>query len=573
MLYLVTQVNFRGEANAGIKTTLANIKRGYTLRAYSIHLFGLGLVLATTAAAGSQTLASPAPSPAATATPNPWVVNGFFRSYYFTRQNASNNPGAQFNFTPGAKYDSNAVNQASLNDGIDLHVDYHFANSGFYVGGTYLYANPLDGPCSVAANQAKSSKYPSPSCTAQVPPNTNPDDTLPGFTLSTAYEAYVAYKAYDVSAKVGDQLFSSPWAGPVDTRIKPAAFQGGDFIYSPSNGLVYELADMLQFEPRTSSTFISSTLLTSFPAGNNGMPANIYYPGGGAITTPGFLYGHVGYDPTAGRYSVNGYFWGVSDIVNMYWGDAKYTIVPNRWNPYVALQGGWENNTGTSYIGKIDSSLFGIQLGANVTRDIVLSGSFDETPWHYDTIALPKNVSCSNSTYQISTKGVTLPYFLPLNAGQCFTNPNGQTTIAYGGWASPYTDNYATNPVFTTSISQGMADRRAPGTSWRVAATYTSENRRLVVIAGDAWYDYGNELAAQRTTEWNLDGTYRFMPVPLNGRYKGLQFRYRYAVRTYSNTFCGASATNCPAGEAVGTTYLGGQPLFKYNRAMLEYDF
>jgi len=532
--------------------------------------FGIAVVsLATTvaffpvqaAAASSlrvgQATSTPAPSP------NPLSVYGRFRSYYFTRQNASN--------YPGVSKGSNAVNQASWNNAIDLHADYHFAG-GWYVGGTYFYANPLGGPCSVAKNHAKSAKYPSPNCISQVAPNTNPDDTLPGFALSTPYEAYVGYRAHNFSAKLGDQLFYSPWAAPVDTRVKPAAFQGGDFIYTTKQSWVYEAADMFQFEPRTSSTFISSTLLTSYPAGNNGVPANIYTPGGGAITTSGFLYTHVGYDPKPTEYA-NAYLYNVSDLMNIFWVDGRYTWQQVGWHPFVAIQGGDESNAGVSYLGKIDAQLYGIQVGGNVGKDVVLSASFIDQPWHSDTVVLPKGVTCSNTTNQITAKGVSFGYFLPLNAGQCFTNKNGTTNVYYGGWASPYTDNYATNPEFTTSISQGTADRRAPATSWRAAATYTSNNKRFILIAGDAWYNYGNAIAAQSTSEWNLDGTYRFSPVHGTSPYHGLQLRYRYAQRTYSNTFCGATATSCPPAALAGATVLGGQPLFKYNRAMLEYDF
>jgi hypothetical protein len=228
----------------------------------------------------------------------------------------------------------------------------------------------------------------------------------------------------------------------------------------------------------------------------------------------------------------------------------------------VAIQAGDERNAGASYLGKIDAQLYGIQVGGNAGKNVVLSGSFIDQPWHTDSVVLPRGVSCTNSTHQISTKGVSFGYFLPLNAGQCFASANGTTNIYYGGWASPYTDNYATNPEFTTSISQGTADRRAPATSWRVAATYTSDNNRFILLAADAWYNYGNATAAQNTNEWNLDGTYRFSQVRGKLPYHGLQLRYRYAQRTYSNAF-----------TATGATVLGGQPLFKYNRAMLEYDF
>ncbi len=526
--------------------------------------------------------ASPAPAaisqttnPLPTPTPNPLSVSGRFRSYYFTRQNASNNPGVQNVFipaTPKPKYNSNAVNQASWNNAIDLHADYHFAGGGWYVGATYLYANPINGPCTTAQSHAKNAKYPKPSCIQQVPPATDPDDTLPGFAMSTFYEAYVGYKSHNFSAKVGDQLFNSPWAAPVDTRIKPAAFQGGDFIYTTNQNFVFEAADMLQFEPRTDSAFISGTLLTTFPAGNNGMAPNIVVPGGGGINTPGFLYTHVGYVPKPTEY-VGVYMWNVTDLLNMYWLDGRYTWDKVKAHPYVAIQAGDEQNSGASYIGKIDAQLYGIQLGANVTKNIVVFGSFDGQPWHQDTVFLPAGVSCSSTSHQISTKGVNFAYFLPLNAAQCHTNANGTTQIEYGGWASPYTDNYATNPEFTTAISQGTADRRAPATSWRIAATYTSTNNRFVFLVADAWYNYGNAIAAQTTNEWNLDGAYRFSPVRGTALYRGLQLRYRYAQRTYSNSYCGATNTSCPNVDATGTTIFGGQPLFKYNRAMLEYDF
>ncbi len=510
------------------------------------------------------TLAPPKP------TPNPLRLGGFFRSYYFTRQNATNNPGTQFDFSPGAKYVSNGVNQASWNSAIALHGDYDFPNSGWGVGGTYLYANPMDGPCVVAQNHLKNAPAPSPNCVQQVPPNTNPDDTLPGFTLSTFYEAYVKYSGHGWNGTFGNQLFNTPWARPADVRLKPAAFEGGDLSYTWPNGLSIEGADMLAFEPRTSSAFSRQTLLTGYPAGNSGLPSNINVPGGQGIDTNGLGYGRVGY---AGHdLSVNGYFYGVSDIVNIWWFDGQYTLNSSRWAPFIALQGGTEANAGASVIGKIQSESIGAQLGANLTRNVQLTVGYDSIPWRSDSVFLPSGVSCSNTNHQITAKGTTFAYFLPLNVGQCETSPNGRTQIYYGGWASPYTDNYANDAFFTTSPTQGMADRRAPGTSWKVGMQYTSTDRKWIFIASDAWYNYGNALAPQYTNLWVLDGQYHFSQAK-KGPYRGLLLRYRYIERAQSNTYCGAAGTNCPPGTPNGSSYLGGLPIFKYNRAMLEYDF
>jgi hypothetical protein len=547
-----------------------------------IGMIAVTVVLATTGFALAETTATPVPTTTvaqATPTPAPTPGNplqignlqlgGYLRSYYFTRQNAANAPGVQFDFSPGAKYNSNAVNQASWNTGIDLKGQYNFENSGWFVGAGYFYANPMSGPCVVPANHTSSGAAASNviSCDHQTPPNTNADDTLPGFTMSTFDEAYVGYDDYGFNGKIGNMIFNSPWANPSDSRLKPNAFQGVDLAYTLNSNFTFEGADMIAFENRTSSAFTQQTLLTSYPAGAPGLPKNTSAPGGNGIVTSGFGYGKLGYTNTDLGVSADGYYYGVSDLMNIWWFDGKYQFMKNQYAPYVALQGGFENNAGQSYLGVINSQDFGIQLGANATKNIVVTVGFDSIPWKNQTINLPKGASCSTSavspgsepSYQV---GGFLNYFLPSNAAQCVVNPNGTATVYYGGWASPYTDSYATDPFFTTSISQGMADRRAPGTSEKIAATYTSTNKRWVFLASDAWYNYGNALAPENTNEWDLDGQYHFSNVPKSGPYRGLLLRYRYAQRSLSNTYYPDAASD-----------LGGLPLFKYNRAQLEYDF
>ncbi len=511
-----------------------------------------------------ETLAPSAPAPP---TPNPLTVGGYFRSYYFTRQNASNNPGTQFNYAPGAKYNANGVNQASWGNALALHADWTFPDSGWIVGGTYLYANSPSGECVVPANNLKTGP-----CNSQVPPNTNQDETLPPFALATFDEAYLKYVKYGWNGTLGNQLFNSPWANPADSRLKPASYEGGDLGYTTPGGLTIEGADMLAYENRTSSTFSRNTLLTGYPSGGGGLPSNILVNSAYGINTNGFTYGKLGYSPGPVGFSADAYFYNVQDLVNMWWFDGKYAFSNTGLAPYIALQGGTDENSGASYIGKVDSQAFGAQLGLNITHNLQFTAGYDEIPWKTDTVNLPSGVTCSNSNYQISAKA-NFAYFLPTNAAQCYTNPNGTTKIEYGGWASPYTDSYDSDPLFTTSTSQGMVDRRAAGTSEKVGLQFTSTNRKWIFIATDAWYNYGNALAPENSNIWVLDGRYRFSHVPATGRYRGLLLRYRYIQRQFSNTFCGAAATDCPAGSTLGSTYLGGIPFFKYNRAQVEYDF
>ena len=126
----------------------------------------------------------------------------------------------------------------------------------------------------------------------------------------------------------------------------------------------------------------------------------------------------------------------------------------------------------------------------------------------------------------------------------------GHYRVAYGGVASPYSDSYATDPFYTTSISQGVVDRRSAGTSYKLAAQYLTPNKRFKAIASEAYYQYDNELAQNRTFEDDVDIQYFFNPVRA-GTYKGLSVRQRFANRD--------------------------QPTipynFKYIRTQLEYDF
>ena len=154
------------------------------------------------------------------------VLGGYFRSYYFTRQNASNNPGTQFDFTPGAKYNSNGVNQASWTNAIALHGEYDFP-SGWDVGGTYLYSTSL----TVRASSRRTTQR-APSAFRRSLPTRIRTIRCPAFTLSTFYEAYLGYKAHGFNGELGNVLFNSPWANPADSRVKPAAFEGAYLSYT-----------------------------------------------------------------------------------------------------------------------------------------------------------------------------------------------------------------------------------------------------------------------------------------------------------------------------------------------------
>jgi hypothetical protein len=487
---------------------------------------------------------------------NPLTVRGYVRAYDFTRQNASAFPSTK-----------GALNQQAVNFGTSLHVDYRILKSGFSVGGSYFYANPLNGCADPALAKSTS---PAPACqnlgtqalTSPSILHLNPDNTLPAYQMSTFYEAYVQYDKYGVFAKLGNQVINTPWTNASDSRLKPAAFQGADIAYRVTPNYTVEVMDMDRFQARTTSDFLKANLLTG-AAGE--LPYGVAPITNPAANTGGFQYGRVGY--ANGKLTTNLQYYHFYDLANLSWLDGRYTFTHLKLKPYLAIQAGNEKSVGSSIVGKINSQVYGTQLGVNVTKNLVLTAGADVIPRHIEN--LPAGLRCNAATGTIAP-GQTYPnpsagYFVGANVPQCIANPNGTYSVEYGGLASPYTDSYATDPLFTTSLTQGMADRRAPGSSEKVALTYTSTDKRLVLMVSRAYYDYGYTGFPDQTAETNGDATYYLRPKG-SSPYHGLFLRYRYGIRTDDHS----SALNSPGLPAV---FFGSSPYFVYNRAQLEYDF
>jgi len=539
---------------------------------------GVGLaamVLAGTSFALAETSATPASttvaqaSPAPTATPNPFSYRGYVRAYDFTRQNA-------YSGTNG----TGKVNQQSFNPGISLHAEYNYAVGipGLGLGASYFYANPL-------SNCVSASSHLFPPCGNVKAPNLNPDDTLPAYELNTLYESYLQYKTSNFFIKGGNMVSPSDlvWTPASDSRLKPSAYTGGYATFAVNKEFTIEAGDWYQWEARNLSSFNTYTLLTDPPQipnaptnagpypGATGMSTFYNYPNG--FQNGGVYFGRVGFTGPKSMpltASVSDYVF--NRIANAVWLDARYPFA-GKLKPYVAFQFGSESNPTSGVLGKIASTVVGLQGGVNVLPNVQLVISGDYVPIKTDTLpatgpgsAASGNVVCqANNTFKLinsKLQGQTnFPYFLPTGGtGQCSVNADGSTNVYYGGWASPYSDSYATDPFFTTSLTQGMVDRRSPGTSAKAQLTYTSTDKRLVTYVTHAWYDYNNNAFANSTEETDFDALYYFNHLPKSGPYKGFSFRYRYGERDQSPIFAGPPAAP-------------GASLFKYNRFQAEYDF
>ncbi|HET9030302.1 MAG TPA: hypothetical protein VFN49_08995, partial [Candidatus Aquilonibacter sp.] len=305
---------------------------------------GMGLaamVLAGTTFALAETSATPASTtvaqatPAPKATPNPFSYRGYVRAYDFTRQNAYNGVNG-----------NGKVNQSSFNAALSLHADYKLG-SGFDVGGSYLYANPL-GSCTTAVSHLTSP------CGNNKPPQTNPDDTLPGYELSTLYEAYLQYSSPTFFIKGGNLVTpgTQVWTPSSDSRLKPVAFQGVEATYALNKTWSLEAADYWQWECRSCSAFDKQTLLTDNPAfpypGAGGLASYYYNPARAGIDNNGVFLARVGYAGTKNvPLTANASFYSFSNIASAFWLDAKMPL-KGKLKPFAALQFGSEGNTGSN---------------------------------------------------------------------------------------------------------------------------------------------------------------------------------------------------------------------------------
>jgi outer membrane porin, OprD family len=469
----------------------------------SVSLF-VGLAGAVASAQG------PAPTPKPSAAPSNAVrFSGNVRVFYFTRTNRVGTNASAFN-TEGK-----------------LHAEYTFPGSPWTIGATYFGAEPF------GAN-------------GQDPGfNKKIDNTLPGYTLSLLGEYYLQYKTKWLSAITGKEIINTPWANPSDSRLVPVIFQGTGLSVNLSPQTTLGAMYMARFRHRTSSAFESNTLLTSCDDTGLGVPGDPCNP---QFTTQGFLllYGTHKFSP---QFVLNAYNYQVYDIVNMWHIDTRYNWAPKaQFNPYIAMQYIIENNTGTSDIGIVKNHTFGFQLGASASKNIDLALSFNTSPVEQFTTSSASLCGGGSAKFAVKLGGVFGGGVGPKVPGA----PKGTVTCYGGGLASPYTDSYATDPLYTTTISQGLADTHKPGYANKVAGTFQTSNHRFRLILAQGWYNYSLPSGpADIRKEFNADLTYFFNPVDPKQPYHGLAIRHRYADRTqFTAPFD-----------------------FKYNRTQLEYSF
>ncbi len=469
-------------------------------------------VCCATAIASAQSTPSPAPTvrPAsAPLSPYGFHYSGNARIYYFTRTNRV------------------GVNSSAFNTEAKLHGEYTFPGTPWTVGATYFGAEPF------GAN-------------GQNPGfNKKVDDTLPGYALSLLGEYYLQYKTKYAFGSPVERSSTRRGQTPLIHVSCPVIFQGTAVSFNVTPQTTLGAMYMARFRHRTSSSFESNTLLTSCDDTASGVPGDPCNP---QFTTKGFLL-IQGTQKFSNQFTLNAYNYQIYDIINLLHLDTKFNYAPNSpLNPFVAMQYIAENNTGASDIGVVKNHTFGFQFGASASKEIDLALSFNTSP--VETFTLSKASLCGNGAGKFAPK---LDGIFGGGVGGSVPGALKGTVYCYGGGlASPYTDSYATDPLYTTTITQGLADTHKPGYAEKIGGTFQTPNHRFRLILAQGWYNYTLPSAAtDRRREFNADFTYFFNPVDPNKPYHGLAIRHRYADRVQ----------------------LSAPFDFKYNRTQLEYTF
>jgi hypothetical protein len=449
------------------------------------------------------------------------TLSGVLRAYDFDRLNTPEYNG---------KGAASGPNRAAFNFGGDLRADYKIGDTPFSVGGAFWGAYPfgLNGGsigCNVGGTLVVNE--PQAVCAKN---NAGIDNSLPGYSLET-FEYYVKYTEPSAAITIGNQLLNKAWMPASDSRIKPALYQGGDGTINLSRTLSLGLTRITRFEDRTESTFDQCTLLTCTMT-----PAGVGSGGEFKSTTPittGADRVNLNFKPTSHTtVATEQYFF--QNIANLTYVEAKSFYVPqSSANPFFGFQFVNENQTGTAILGKVENQTIGAQLGTNVAKNVVFTLGADYAPWNYDNV------------YASSASAAEAKYFQPgggTNTVVEANDTNGTATnavelspglyrVAYGGIASPYSDSYTSDPLYTTSISQGMVDRRSAGTTLKGTLAYTGMRKRLLFLASEGIYDYDTSFARNRTYEFDADLTFNFSAAR-PGAYHGFSIRERFADRT-----------------------------------------
>jgi len=336
----------------------------------------------------------------------------------------------------------------------------------------------------------------------------------PGNVIDGVTQAYVEYANPWVTVRGGDQYLNTPWMGQSDSRIIPASYQGAMADFKPAKGWDIYAIRTLRWKSRTSESYnddnvyYPSTYHGDSMYGNNGsLPASARSQDG--TTAVGSTY-------AGGGLAAQAWFYDFEHFGRLGYADGMYTIPTGTMlKPFIGAQLVRETSGSDNVIVDTHTKITGL-AGERV----------DAKAWGVDA-----GVGVGKARFDVSYNKLE----------------SDANAVGAGAIISPYTNSYATDPLYTTSMLRGLVELGA-GHAWKARAQYNFLHDDLQLIASYAHYDTvlrGTSHDVYVDIVWKLDMLL-----------KGLQLRDRW-----EHTVGGNNNLNP-----------GNQP-WTNNRLMLSYKF
>jgi len=324
--------------------------------------------------------------------------------------------------------------------------------------------------------------------------------TQPIYTIG---QAFLQWKSDNILIRGGNQLLNTPWMGGSDSRMVPATYQGVLADFTLTSGLDLIVAREFRWKSRTSSTFSATTLYNA-----NGLDgiyggasnANVGTQTNNGTATAGLTYKNGGASAQAWYYK----FYGLTGAA---YADGSYVFnTGSGVSPVIGAQYLHESHDANNLLASsVNNSTYGVMAGINFSGDSL--------------VASYNKISTSTGDFK------------------------------NGGIVSPYSAGYATDPLYTTSMTAGLVEKGV-GNAWKLAGTFFFMGKQLRLITSYARYNTDPNFP--NTNETDMDLTWFF-----SGSLKGFSVRNRLGIVHGVNGTDGA--------PNFGTFY--------FNRVMLEYDF
>ena len=367
---------------------------------------------------------------------------------------------------------------------------------GFSVGGSFVTANMLgtkdDNPAKVD--------------TSLMGPNSS---------LGAWSQAYLQFKRDWFLFRGGYQYLNTPWMGGNDSRVIPSSYNAALAQFTPVKDWNIFAIRTFSWKSRTSNGMYDDNLY--YPSKYSG--DSMYGNNGALPLTAPEANGTwaAGTNYTAGGFKGEAWYYNFLRFARMGYVNGSYTFSTGTpFNPFIAVQALEENSsssdnifvqTQTKLVGVAGDRVKAEAWGADIGTSIY-DGRID--------FAYNKLESESGA-------------------------------VGNGALISPYTVNYGTDPLFTTSMIRGLVEI-GPGHAWKGRAQYNFFDKKLQLVAAYAKYD-----SVERGTSHDL---YFDIIYNMDNVLKGLQLRDRWERSV------GGIANLNPGNES-----------FTYNRVMISYKF